>query len=293
MVSSETIMYKFICILSILLLTTSCKPQPHKDVVVQKSKKTNSAVHIPSNSNTIEQRFPSPDGYKRVEQSSSSFATYLRTLKLKPAGSLVKYYNGAEKANPNIYVAVVDLDIGTKDLHQCADAIMRLRAEYLWHQKKYDQIHFNFTNGFQVDYSEYMKGKRMQVKGNRTYWNNRAKASNSYADLWSYLELIFTYAGTASLEKELHSRNIKEAQIGDVLIQGGHPGHAVIIVDQVTNKAGKSLYLLAQSYMPAQEIQILSNPMNRHTSPWYDLDTNPIQTPEWTFNPRDLKHFND
>ena len=49
---------------------------------------------------------------------------------------------------------------------------------------------------------------------------------------------------------------VTSMQIGDVLIQGGSPGHAVIVVDMAENPAtGEKLYLLAQSYMPAQDIQ--------------------------------------
>lgn len=50
---------------------------------------------------------------------------------------------------------------------------MRLRAEYLWNQKQYDKIHFNFTNGFRINYTEFMKGKHIVVKGNKTYWTQR------------------------------------------------------------------------------------------------------------------------
>ena len=80
--------------------------------------------------NTIATRFSVPDGFVRIAADSSSFALYLRNLPLKPRGSLVSYYNGATKPNDDIYDAVVDLPIGQRDLHQCADALIRLRADY-------------------------------------------------------------------------------------------------------------------------------------------------------------------
>lgn len=244
------------------------------------------------NGSTIQERFKPPTDFNRTEVPNNSFSQYLRTLKLKPAGAEVLYHNGTTKQNNNVYEAVVDLEIGTKNLHQCADAIMRLKAEYLWYEKKYDQIHFNFTNGFQVDYSEWMKGKRIKVNGNKTSWMEKTSPSNTYQDFWNYLEIIFMYAGTASLEKELQPVQINEASIGDVLIQGGHPGHAVIIVDKATNtKTGKNVYLLAQSYMPAQEIQILKNRTDTAISPWYELTEGNISTPEWAFDSDDLRRF--
>ena len=78
-----------------------------------------------------------------------------------------------------------------------------------------------------------------------------------------------------------------------LLIKGGFPGHAVIVVDVATNsKTNKRIYLLAQSYMPAQELQILKNPNNEAISPWYEVNNeNEINTPEWTFKANELKRF--
>lgn len=242
----------------------------------------------------IEGRFPAPEGLVRVEADSNSFTHYLRTLPLKPHGENVRLFNGREKSPDGVYCAVIDLPIGTKDLHQCADAVIRLRAEYLWNNKRYAEIHFDFTNGFRADYSQWMLGKRVVVNGNHCSWVAKAAASNTHDDLWNYLETVFMYAGTRSLEKELTPANWQDMQPGDVLIQGGSPGHAVIVVDMVVNEAsGEKRFLLAQSYMPAQEIQILVNPDQPEISPWYRLDaTDVVKTPEWTFKTTNLKRFN-
>jgi len=245
------------------------------------------------NGNAIHQRFAVPNGYQRVKTSKGSFASYLRSLKLKPVGTKVKNYDGSIKSNP-VHEAVVDLPIGHRDLHQCADAVMRLKAEYLWRKGAYNKIHFNFTNGFQVDYTKWMKGNRMVVSGNKTYWKKKAQPSNTYKDFWKYMELIFAYAGTSSLSKEMKSINMSDMQIGDVLIQGGFPGHAIIVLDMAVNSSGEKLYMLGQSYMPAQEFQVLKNFNTKSISPWYKLDGNDnIYTPEWNFTSSDLKRFND
>lgn len=240
----------------------------------------------------LHQRFAPPPGFQREAVNANSFAHYLRQLPLRPPGSKVRLYDGREKGNPGIYAAVVDLPIGKKNLHQCADAIIRLRAEYLWQARQFDQIHFNLTNGFRVDYNRWRKGDRVKVVGNQTSWIQQATASNSYATFWSYLEFVFTYAGTLSLAKELQPVSISDLQIGDVFIQGGSPGHAVIVVDLVQDQRGKKMFLLAQSYMPAQEIQILKNPAGGPLNPWYAVDFGEVlETPEWTFKAGDLKRF--
>ena len=96
-----------------------------------------------------------------------------------------------------------------------------------------------------------------------------------------------------SLSQELKTVSINNLAVGDIFIQGGSPGQAVIVVDMAMNKnSGEKIFLLAQSYMPAQEIQILQNPSNKNLSPWYSTDFgNVLQTPEWTFKKADLKRF--
>ncbi len=241
--------------------------------------------------NLIKTKIELPAGYSRIEILDNTYDSYLRHLPLKPSDSKVKLFNDQLKFNQDAHVAVIDLPIGNKDLHQCADAIMRLRAEYLWRDKKYDDIHFDFTNGFTVAYAEWMKGKRMIVKGNKTYWDQTNNPTNTYEDFWEYMELIFMYAGTLSLSKELKPILINDMQIGDVFIQGGSPGHAVTIVDMAINDNKQKIFLLAQSYMPAQEMHILKNP-KEDISPWYILsDADKIETPEWTFTKDQLMRF--
>ena len=241
---------------------------------------------------SLSTRFRLPDGFQRTKDDSTSFGYYLRNLPLKPAGSKVKLYNGDVKS-VDVYEAVVDLPIGNKDLHQCADAVMRLRAEYLYAQKQYDKIHFNFTNGFECSYSQWIKGKRVAVNGNKVSWKQTAQPSNTYKDFWSYMEMIFSYAGSLSLSKELKQVDIHDLQIGDVFIHGGSPGHAIIVVDVAEDpKTIQKIFMLAQSYMPAQETQILKNPNNEKLSPWYSTDFGEtLNTPEWTFAKSDLKRF--
>jgi len=245
-----------------------------------------------SSGNTVRTRFSVPEGYKRIKPEKNSFAEYLQNLPLKRDGAKVYYYDGREKTK-DVHAGVVDIDVGKKDLQQCADAIMRLRAEYLYGQEMFEDIHFNFTSGFNAEYSKWREGYRIIVNGNKVSWTKKFGESTTYEEFRSYLDIVFTYAGTLSLEKELKPKKISDMEIGDVFIKGGSPGHAVIIVDMAVNeKTGEKIFLLAQSYMPAQNIHILKNPLNTALSPWYSSDFGEtLETPEWTFYYNQLRTF--
>ncbi|QCW99030.1 hypothetical protein FGM00_02440 [Aggregatimonas sangjinii] len=284
----------FYIALSFLTLTACGQQGPKSTAIPTTDTIEKKAPRINPKGNTIATRFIVPKGFVRTQIDSNSFANYLRYLPLKQDGAEVRYFDGRSKPNTNVYDAVVDLPIGNRDLHQCADAVIRLRADYLFQNKKYDSINFNFTNGFKADYANWRKGKRIVVDGNQVFWKQKAQASNSPATFWKYLEMVFSYAGTASLSKELKKVSLSEMRIGDIFIKGGFPGHAVIVVDMATDKANnEKLFLLAQSYMPAQEIQLLTNPNDGELSPWYSASAiaTELRTPEWTFERSDLKRF--
>lgn len=271
-----------------LIASASCDLNPSK-----KMDGVNAAEQlIDSSGTTIETRFLPPDGFERKPQDSASFGFYLRNLPLRKHGAEVHLYNGRLKGNQAAHAAVIDMSVGNRDLQQCADAVMRLRGEYLFLNKRFSDIHFRFVSGFNCEYSKWREGNRVALNGNSVFWQKSAAADKSYSSFLKYMETVFNYASTLSLEKELRSIELKDVQIGDVLIRGGAPGHAVIVVDMVENTDGEKLVLLAQSYMPAQEIQVLLNPMNRATSPWYNLEERlKIYTPEWTFEAHQLRRF--
>lgn len=236
---------------------------------------------------------PLPNGYKRITLPAAAEGNYLRNITLKKDNT-VYLYNGNKKRNQSAQYAVLDIDVGTKDLQQCADAVMRLRAEYLFQQKKYGQINFTFTNGFACDFEHYAKGYRLKVNGNNCSWFKQQSESYTHSTLRAYLDLVYSYAGTLSLHKQLKPTPLSDMMPGAVFIQTGNPyGHAVTVMDMACNpKTKDTIFLLSQSYMPAQDIHILVNPGNQHLSPWYSLNFDQeLETPEWTFRKEDLGNF--
>jgi hypothetical protein len=144
----------------------------------------------------------------------------LQQLPLKPVGTLTKYYNGEIK-DKKVAAAVIDISVGDRDLQQCADAIMRLRAEWLFAEKRYNDIAFDLTNGFNMKYSEWKQGKRLNAACNG--WVAGGSVSESHEDFMNFMQKIFSYAGTLSLSKELQNKNIANLEAGDVFIKGGSP----------------------------------------------------------------------
>jgi maltoporin len=211
---------------------------------------------------------PLPKEYKRVDKDSNSFAAWLLQIPLKKEKT-VYLYDGRLKTNQAAQFAVLNISTGDKNLQQCADAVMRLRAEYLFATQQYDAIVFYDNDG-------------------KAYL---FKAPFTKAHLHQYLQTVFGMCGTASLAKQLHKVNTKDIQPGDVLIRGGFPGHAVLVMDAAADAAGNKIFMLAQSYMPAQDIHVLVNVDDRN-SPWYHLtEGKKIETPEYVFEVGELRRW--
>ena len=231
---------------------------------------------------TIEARFQPPEGYTRVAVEDGSFGAWLRNLPLLPGTPEVLLYDGTPKHNQTAQAAVIDIDVGNRDLQQCADAVIRLRAEYLRSAGRDRDVCFRFTNGEPAAWPRWAEGFRPRIEGRRTSWAKTARPARGYSAFRGYLTAVFRYAGTASLERELGP--VDRVEPGDVFIEGGFPGHAVIAVDVAESPAGRAV-LLAQSYMPAQQVHVLVNPAEPAASPWYEYDPSAsLETPEWRFD---------
>lgn len=233
---------------------------------------------------------PAPAGFTRTSVTNGSFGQWLRSISLKK-DKTVYLYNGQPKRYQGAQFAVLDISTGTKDLQQCADAVIRLRAEWQYAHQQYNHIAFRATDGTLLDYASWQKGCRFKLSQQRLVKICNQPAGNDRNLFQSYLEVVFCYAGTASLQKQLEASPATDnIRPGDVFVQGGSPGHAVIVMDVVTNAKGARKFMLAQSYMPAQDIHILKNPADG--SCWYDAAFGRVlQTPEWTFSHNALHHW--
>jgi len=242
---------------------------------------------------TLAQRIDPPANYERVAAADGSFGAWLRGLPVKKGRPVVYLHDGEKKGNQRAHHVVIDIDIGKRDLQQCADAVMRLRAEYLRDAGREKDVCFRFSSGDKHPWPQWRDGKRPRVKGNDVSFKAVAAKNATDANFRKYLDSVFIWAGTYSLSKELVTvKKPGEIQIGDVFIQGGFPGHAMLVADVAQNEKGERAFLLIQSYMPAQNMHVVNNPNDSKSSPWYSAaDVGDLVTPEWTFKRSNLKRF--
>lgn len=187
------------------------------------------------------------------------------------------------------HVGIIPFDVGTSDLQQCADALMRLRAEYLFQQKRFNEIGFHFVSGNYYTWSDYCKGLRPVAKGSGVKFIVALPSEKTHESLRRYLDIVYSYASTISLSKEL--KTASDFEIGTIVIHAGSPGHCFIIIDEAINKSGEKVYKLAEGYTPAQSIYVLRNLNEDGINPWYPLKKGIIETASYRFDDYKLGKF--
>ncbi|MEP5339932.1 MAG: DUF4846 domain-containing protein [Algibacter sp.] len=253
------------------------KFQPDKTSVKALVELVDTPSLINKDSLTIKTRVNIPEGYKRVEYSKGSFQEYLRNYKLKLFGSKIINYDDSEYYWQFGHIGILDIPVPKNGLQQCADALIRIRSEYLWDNDRKDEIGFNFTSGHYCSWKQYAEGYRPKIKGNKVTFHKTVSKNHSKENFYKYLNLIYMYSGTLSLYNELPKiNNANDLKIGDMLIRGGSPGHIVMICDEVINTKGDKLFLLFQGNTPAQSVHLVKNLEDSKISPWYNLEKDAI-----------------
>lgn len=222
-------------------------------------------VRIPSHIKKIQP----PPGYKLTDAAGNGFGLWVQQLPLRKDNT-VYLYDGSIKKNQSSHYAVLDVPYNRNPLQQCADAIMRLRAEYIFETKAADNIRFFHQRN--------------------EYFTCSANCTRQQLEL--FLNNVFSWCGSYNLQAQMKPViNIQNIQTGDVFVRGGSPGHAMLVAAVASNNNGEKVFLLLQSFMPAQDIHIVINPNDTKLSPWYSTSATIIATPGYTFTAADLRRW--
>ncbi len=225
---------------------------------------------------TVREAFPPPQGAERA--AADRFGEYLRDLRVRPPDVPVREWGGG--AVVGHHARVIDLPVVDGDLQQCADSIIRVRAE--WQKSTGQTVMFHATSGDPMPWKRYQNGERARAKGNALVWSLAAAANP--ASWEQYLSDVFMYAGTASLaERETVADDHPDP--GDMLVHPGFPGHAVVLLD-VATKGDTTYVLVGEGYMPAQDFHVELGPHDG----WWDFKDG-VQLSHWPLSRDKLRRW--
>ena len=109
---------------------------------------------------------PLPEGFSFYAGKDSLFANWLLNQTLRKDNK-VYLHNGSLKQNQHAQYAVMDIYIGKKNLVQCADAVIKLRAEYFFQTSQFEKIVFLSTSGEELSFSKWQTGTRCKEKNGK------------------------------------------------------------------------------------------------------------------------------
>jgi hypothetical protein len=191
---------------------------------------------------------PVPNGYTRVNYERSSFSNYVQHLPLKSENRIFSHQN---KDLTHWYesLGVIDKPLLFKDdLEQCADFTMRLWADYHKESGKLSTL-------FLFNYS-----------GSKVYFKD------SHLSYEKFLRKAFASSNSHSMK--VGAKKISSAELvpGDLFVQNetGGIGHVSMILDHAKSPSKPDLYLIAFSFMPAQEMHIEKAPANLGRQFWFE-----------------------
>jgi hypothetical protein len=236
---------------------------------------------FPKPDGSLETRFPTPPGYARVKVEAGSFAEWLRSLPMAPEGTPAKTFDGRDSlsADDDYLAGVVAIDIGSSDLQQSSDVIVRLHAEYLWSRGERDKISYLSATKLNMPLSRWEKGQRLIANGPTVFWAVKGKpAEINHAEFRKYLDAVFNWANSSSLSARSTSvADPKEVVAGDFFLQSESPNHVAVVLDIAEKPSGERVALLAQARSPTESIHVVRP---GKATPWFSVRPPvPVMTP--------------
>ena len=244
-------------------------------------------------SQPLDHVFPTPDGFKRVSVPDGSFPAWLRGLPVRADRVSVQAFDGRPLIRPS--KGIIVLDVGQRDLQQCADTALRLHAEYLWATGQAKRASYHFTSGDRSRWVDWRRGERFRVAGSKVKRVRGRGRANTHVAFRGWLSHLFRYAGTRSLKFDSDPVGDRPLEAGDFFVQPGGPGHTVMILDIAAATNGQRIALIGQGFMPAEDLHVLDAGGTRNVGgSWFVLPEKGkrLDTPSWPpFQRTDARRF--
>lgn len=207
--------------------------------------------HVP-----LSEQFRPPAGFTPDPAPPGTFARFLRTLPIRQDRRTVLDFRGEPLFRPA--AAVVYLDVGDRDLQQCADTALRLYAEWRWQAGLAARSAFHFTSGDVTRFDDWVRGERIVAAGRGIARREGPPRAADHRSHRAWLDLVFRYAGTRSLAFDTDAVPPGASlEAGDLFVDPGSPGHAVVLLDVARHADGRVVALVGQGFMPAEDLHVL------------------------------------
>jgi hypothetical protein len=236
---------------------------------------------VPEPVDTVMRRFArSLPGYSGFPAELDSWAEWLRLLPLAAPGTPVRNFRGETvvPGDDEHLAAVVAIDIGTQDIQQSADVILRLHGEWRWFRDDLRMLYLSDTR-LELPLGKWLAGERLVAAGGLPKWVPEAapQPKLDHAAFREYLDSVFAWSDARALLGESVALPPEGLEPGAFFLAQGPPAEVLVVLDVATSPAGERAMLLAQALNPTESIHVIRP--SRDAS-WFPVRTDqPVRVP--------------
>jgi hypothetical protein len=236
---------------------------------------------MPEPVDTVMRRFArSLPGYGGFPDDPNSWSEWLRLLPLAASGTPVRNYRGeiVVPGDDEQLAAVVAIDIGSRDLQQSADVLLRLHAEWRWYRGELRMLYLSDSK-LELPLQKWGAGERLVAAGGQPKWVAQAAAKPKLdgVDFREYLEAVLAWSDGQALVAESVPLAPEGLEPGAFFLRQGHPADVLVVLDVATSPAGERAMLLAHARNPSENIHVIRP--TRDTV-WFPVRTHqPVRVP--------------
>jgi hypothetical protein len=230
---------------------------------------------------TVMHRFTrSLSGFRGFPAELGSFAEWLRLLPLAAPATPVRNHRGdiVVPGDDEHLAAVVAIDVGTEDVQQSADVILRLHAEWRWFRSDFRMLYLS-DNELELPLQPRQNGEHLVDAADQSRESPDAapQSKREYADFRRYLDRVFARSDAPALLAESVALPPQDLEPGAFFLNDRHPAEVLVVLDVATSPTGQRRMLLAQALNPAQDLAVIRP--NRDTA-WFAVHTDqPVRVP--------------